>query len=132
MKKLLIFCFLCFTLTGFSQLNVSFYTTDYAGLGFRLFNKFTVEQRVSNTKEAQTLVLYQVFQKDYYNLNLGLGAEYRLFENDGFEGLILPFQFEVIPFKEYGFISFVLEPAVFLEEGSEFGFKNSLGIRVRL
>ncbi len=130
MKKLLIFCLLCFTLTGFSQLNVNVYTPDYFGLGVRLFNKLTIEQRVSSTKASQTLVTYQVFQKDYYKINLGLGASYYFLENDGFEGLNVPIQFEITPFKKYDFISFILEPALFF--GDNFDFKNSLGIRVRL
>ncbi len=132
MKKILILSFLCFTLTGFSQLNINVYTPNYFGLGVRLFNKLTVEQRVSSTKASQTLVVYQIFQKDYYKINLGLGADYYLLENDGFEGLIFPIQFEITPFKKYDFISFMVEPAAFLEGGDDFSFKNSLGIRVRL
>lgn len=138
MKKLIFICYLFLaTLNSFGQFKISAYTENYFGLELNLSKKISTELRfkANNIGEEfrnETIVFYDLFNKSYYQFKLGLGVDYRLFEPDGLDSFIFPFQFEIKPFEKYKFISFVFEPSIVSELESNTYFRSLIGIKIKL
>jgi hypothetical protein len=102
MKKLIFICCLFLaTLNSFGQFKVSAYTENYFGLELNLSKKISTELRfkannIGKEFRNETIVFYDLFNKSYYQFKLGLGVDYRLFESDGLDSFIFPFQFEIM------------------------------------
>jgi hypothetical protein len=138
MKKLVFICCLfLITFNSFGQFKVGAYTENYFGLELNLSKKISTELRfkANNVGEEfsnESIFFYNLFNKSYYQFKLGLGVNYRLFESDGLDSFIFPFQFEIKPFEKYEFISFVFEPSIVSELESNTYFRSLIGIKIKL
>ena len=57
---------------------------------------------------------------------------YRLFESDGLDSFIFPFQFEIKPFEKYNYISIIFEPSIVSEIESNTYFRSLIGLKISL
>lgn len=121
------------TCIGFSQIKATGYFNSEIGMSYEFSEKIQAELKIDDAVgksfSSKLSVLYKIKNKETYNLNLGLGVNVFLFEEfDQLESFYIPFQLEILPFKNYKNIGFVLETAYHITE-NENGLRNSVGIR---
>jgi hypothetical protein len=139
MKKniLLKLCILLFSLNSFGQIKASIYTENYFGLEVNISKKISSELRfkannIGKDFNNEIILFYNLFEKKYYKFKLGLGVNYRLFESDGLDSFIFPFQFEIKPFEKYNYISIIFEPSIVSEIESNTYFRSLIGLKISL
>ncbi len=129
--------FVFFSISAFSQVKLSGYTEHILGVEINASKKMSLELRFKETRnrswfDNEALLFYQVFHKDYYGIKIGAGIDANFInEGDIIEALVVPVQFEVVPFKKYDYFSLVVEPSVFVTESDSY-LRNLVGIKIRL
>ncbi len=138
MKKVfLTLFFIFFTVSIFSQVKLAGYTKNILGVEVNLSKKISLEFRFKEARnhrwfDNEALFFYQIFHKDYYRVKIGAGIEANLIdEGDFIDALVVPVQFEVVPFRKYDYFSLVVEPSIFIIENGGY-LRNLVGLKIRL
>jgi hypothetical protein len=132
MKKIINILLLLASISSFSQFKITGYFDAEIGINYSFLNNFQAEIRINDDLgidfSAALCLLYQFIKKENYNLNTGIGISYFLFSDSDLESMYIPFQIEILPFKNLRTLGLVLETAYHFSK-IENGLRNSIGIR---
>ena len=137
MKKVL-FLFVILSSTFIvGQFKITGYFDTEIGLTYQFNDRLQAELRVNDNLDiefnSELSLLYTILSKNNYNLNFGIGISTLPFHSKNlafFESYFLPFQIEIIPFKETRNLGIVLESAYHFSTITDTsGIRNSIGIR---
>jgi len=110
---ILIFVIILINRTGFSQLNVSYYSSTHSkiGLGYDFGDKLLGELRIYSNRTIKELTpeivaCYGIVKKENQDIYLGLGVYFDYFRVNGF---VLPLMIQFSPIKEFDRFSLIIE-----------------------
>jgi hypothetical protein len=137
MKKLLFLFVILFSTFIVGQFKITGYFDTKIGLTYQFNDRLQTELRVNDNLDiefnSELSLLCTILSKKNYSLNFGIGISTFPFYSKNlafFESYFLPFQIEIIPFKETRNLGIVLESAYhFSNSINTSGNRNSIGIR---
>jgi hypothetical protein len=129
----LIGLFTLFSVEGFSQLSISYYSSSLSkiGLGYNFNDKFWSELRLySNTTlddiTPELVICYNVVKKERHNIYLGLGGNFNYFT-----GFVLPVGVQFTPIEKFDRFSLHIELQPTLDIESDLIIQSSWGLRYK-
>jgi hypothetical protein len=129
----LIGLFTLFSVEGFSQLSISYYSSSLSkiGLGYNFNDKFWSELRLySNTTlddiTPELVICYNVVKKERHNIYLGLGGNFNYFT-----GFVLPVGVQFTPCEKLNGFSLHIELQPTLDFDNDLILQSSWGLRYK-
>ena len=116
---------------GFSQTNLSFYSSSHPkiGFGYQFSSRFWSEARIYNFYDISDLTpelvfCYNVVQKDRHNIYIGLGGTVNVYN-----GLEIPIGTQFYPLKDFKNFSLQIEFLPITTFRDYFHLQSAFGIR---